>query len=74
MTSRPVRKLTKDEAERENETPLSPEEAWKNDVATDLQRLGFLPDSEPPDDSIESRHQRFSRVFKRRKSDSENPS
>ncbi|MCS6988354.1 MAG: hypothetical protein NZM06_02445 [Chloroherpetonaceae bacterium] len=40
MTSRPVRKLTKDEAERENETPLSPEEAWKNDVATDLQRLG----------------------------------
>ncbi len=51
----------------EDEAALSPEEALGMMWQLTCNAWAFVPDSEQPDDSIESRHQRFSRVFKHRK-------
>jgi hypothetical protein len=63
-----VRKLRHNEANHLNEQPLTPEEALGMMWQLTCNAWAFMPNAEQPDDSIESRLQRFSRVFKRRKS------
>ncbi len=50
----------------EHDAPLPPELALRMMWQLTCNAWAFMPDSEQPDDSIESRHQRFSRVFKHR--------
>ena len=67
IKSIPVRKLSYDEAHRFDEQPLPPEEALAMMWQLTCNAWAFMPNAEKPNDSIESRHQRFSRVFKYRK-------